>query len=135
MGTIPAAEQAIGGSVPMSFRSLLTTAVAVVTCVSFASFAFAQAPTPAAPKMDSKMTTKSTKPAKSTTKSTHKSQPRDPKTGRYVKASPSPAATSGKKGGSMTGTSSKSTHKSQPRDPKTGRYVKASPSPAAPKKM
>jgi hypothetical protein len=53
--------------------------------------------------------------------------PRDPKTGRFLKATPTPAP-AGKKGGAATGEK-----KSPARDPKTGKFIKATPAPTGKK--
>lgn len=95
----------------MRLKSILTAAIVGVVMVPAA---FAQTGK-AAPQ-----------PPKPTATPTVKKMPaRDPKTGKFIKATPAPA---GKKGGAATGAK-----KLPPRDPKTGRFMKASPTPPAKK--
>ena len=99
-------------------RSLRVVAASIAALCSLSVIShpvFAQKPSPSpAAKTGKKEPGKTNKP-------TPKKTPmRDPKTGKFVKASPSPAP--------------KMNKKTPARDPKTGRFIKSSPTPAPVKK-
>jgi hypothetical protein len=107
----------------MRIRNLTITAL---LCLALVPAAFAQDTTKPAPHAPTaKMGSMTQKPV---IKKVKKTPPRDPKTGRFIKASDK-MTVKGTKGNVTIIAGDKMKKTMPPRDPKTGRFIKAAPKP------